>query len=378
MKRYNLLTVFLMMLSLVSTGCAAATTQEKNDNVEEPTVPPAKQLYSRLQHVVDSGKFIFGHHDDTAYGHTWKYEADRSDVKDVVGDYPGLMNWDLGLIEYRSEKQLDGVPFDFIRNEVKKQHARGGINSFSWHLRNPATGGDSWDTSATNVHDVVTPGTALNDTIKRWASYAADFFLSLKDDHGNHIPVLFRPWHEHTGSWFWWGRDFCTPDEYKALWRIVRTIFDKKGVDNVLWVYSPDKVADEADYRERYPGDEYVDILGADVYHFSAGEGLEDYFKRAHIQLNAATHMSQLTGKLIALSETGSESLPMPRWWTKVLLPLCSEYHIAYVCVWRNAYQEENPTHFYAPFPGQESENSFIQFYNNPKTLFAKDLKEIK
>jgi mannan endo-1,4-beta-mannosidase len=121
-----------------------------------------------------------------------------------------------------------------------------------------------------------------------------------------------------------------------------------------------------------------VDILGADVYHFNAGEGLEDYFKRAHIQLNAAKHMSQLTGKLMALSETGSESLPMPRWWTKVLLPLCSEYHIAYVCVWRNAYQEENPTHFYAPFPGQESEASFIQFYNNPKTLFAKDLKEIK
>jgi mannan endo-1,4-beta-mannosidase len=363
----------LMLSSVVSSGCA---TEHHKGGVVAESAGATEHLYSRLRCVVDSGKFIFGHHDDTAYGHTWSYQEGRSDVREVAGDYPGLMNWDLGLVEYGADKELDGVPFDFIRDEVRKQDARGGINSFSWHVRNPATGGDSWDTSLCKVHEIVTPGTALNDTVTLWLNRCADFFLSLKDGKGERIPVLFRPWHEHTGSWFWWGKDLCSADDYKALWKLTREVFDKKGVDNILWVYSPDNIRSAEEYTERYPGDDYVDVLGADVYHYNAAEGLEDYLTRARRQLDAATALSHKNHKLVTLSETGAESIPMENWWTEVLLPLCSEYNIAYVCVWRNAC--DKPQHFYAPFPEQKSVASFIQFYNNPKTLFAKDLKAFK
>ena len=81
MKTHYLLPLFLLLVA-----CAG----KKESKVEEVLVPPSSTtLLARLQNVVDSGKFIYGHSDDTAYGHTWEYEAGRSDVKEVVGDYPG-------------------------------------------------------------------------------------------------------------------------------------------------------------------------------------------------------------------------------------------------------------------------------------------------
>ena len=110
-------------------------------------------------------------------------------------------------------------------------------------------------------------------------------------------------------------------------------MFDAKGVDNVVWVYSPDKLTGEEEYAERYPGVENVN------------------------------------GQLVALSETGMESLPVADWYTTVLLPLLREYPVAYVCVWRNAYQ--NPTHFYTPYKGHPAEADFKAFTEDGRILMA-------
>jgi mannan endo-1,4-beta-mannosidase len=378
----SLVKISMLSAALFSTfalgSCSSKSNNEATQAEQEAadTTTPREQLLARLERVREKDKCIFGHHDDTAYGHGWKYIEDRSDIRDVVGDYPGLMNWDLGLIEWNSAEELDGVPFDFIRKEVAKQNARGAINSFSWHPRNPATKGDSWDTSVGPVHDMVTKGTALNDTLNVWLERAADFLGSLKDDKGNRIAVLFRPWHEHTGTWFWWGKDKCSPEDYKALWHITREVFDSKGLDNIIWVYSPDKLENVAEYTERYPGDDYVDILGTDAYHFNGEAGLAEYRERVGRQLDAALALSQKNGKMIALSETGSESLPMDNWWTDVLGPICDKYPIVYVCVWRNAH--DKPNHFYVPYFGQGSSGSFKKFYIKQNILFAQQLKAQK
>lgn len=374
MKKTSILA--LLVTVMLTSGCTSK--QKVADIADNQACTPAEALLQRLKKVADSGKTIFGHHDDTAYGTTWAYEEGRSDVKDIVGDYPGLMNWDLGLIERGTECQLDGVPFEFIRKEAIAQDARGGINSFSWHPRNPATGGDTWDTSVSPVSEMVTDGTAMNDSLRTWALAAADFMMSLTDTTGNRIPVLFRPWHEHTGSWFWWGKDSCTPDEYKALWRITREVFDQAGADNIVWVYSPDRLSGYDEYIERYPGDSLVDVLGNDAYHHNGADGYDEFMQRARTQLDAALKLSKENGKLITLSETGLESLPMADWWTKALLPLCKEYPIAFACVWRNARESDKPGHFFAPYPGQQSEASFKEFYNDSTILFARDIAEIQ
>ena len=59
--------------------------------------------------------------------------------------------------------------------------------------------------------------------------------------------------HENSGTWFWWGTGNSTPEEYIDLWKRTRRIFDEKGVNNVVWAYSPDKDLTPEQYFSTYP-----------------------------------------------------------------------------------------------------------------------------
>ena len=337
---------------------------------EVKTTTPADDLRQRLESAVAEKNVLFGHHDDPVYGHDWRLDEGRSDVLAVTGEYPAVTSSDLGALESDSVNNLDGVPFERMRAEVKAQDARGGINTFSWHLWDPLTHKDSWTTADSLIVNrmVATPEgiAAYNAQLDRLAK----FFLSLTRDNGDRIGVIFRPWHEHTGSWFWWGRDLCSTDDYKRLWTIMRENFDRNGVDNVLWAYSPDRCDSAEKYMERYPGDEYVDILGADVYHFGGENGTETYTNDANATLTVAAAEAAARGKIAAFTETGCESVVIPNWYTRVLLPVIQNHPVAYVTVWRNA--SDKPEHFYAPYPGHAAESDFKEFHNNPTTVFVK------
>ena len=73
------------------------------------------------------------------------------------------------------------------------------------------------------------------------------------------IPVLWRPLHEAAGKWFWWGNG--TAENYRKLWHIMFDFFKQRGVNNLIWVWTSEK--NDPDW---YPGDEYVDIIGTDMY----------------------------------------------------------------------------------------------------------------
>ncbi len=354
--------------AILLSGCSG-NKKEKTQEAESTT--PAQTLIALLDSTVSTGHFYYGHHDDPAYGHDWKYLEGRSDVRDMTGEYPGLMSWDLGMLELDSANNLDGVPFTFISEQIAAQNARGGINAISWHPRNPLSGGDSWDTSVSPLHEIA-ENEQLAQTVDSWIGKAADFINSLKDADGNSIPVIFRPWHENSGSWFWWGSANSTPEEYIAFWKRTRKIFDEKGVNNVVWAYSPDKDLTPEEYFKTYPGDEYIDILGSDIYQFNGEDGVQEYRDRVSRQLKYVTEEAKKRGKIAAFSETGLEGLQMNNWYSEVLLPLIKDLPIAYVCVWRNAVQTEKPGHFYAPYPGHPAEKDFMIFYENPQTIFVK------
>ncbi len=360
-------TIMAICLGVTVGACSSSKTQ----NAGETSMTAAEQLINRLDTTAASGKFFFGHHDDTAYGHDWKYQEGRSDVRDITGEYPGLMNWDLGMLELDSVRNLDGVPFGFISEEIIAQDARGGINAISWHPRNPLSGGDSWDVSSSPLHDI-SNNQALSDTIDSWIAKAAEFIGSLKDSEGNHVPVIFRPWHENTGTWFWWGSANSTPEEYKDLWKRTRRIFDEKGIENVVWAYSPDKGLTAEDYFTTYPGDEYVDVLGSDIYHFGGNDGTEQFREMATRQLNFIAGEAKKRGKIAAFTETGLEGVTIDNWYTEILMPIVSEIPLAYICVWRNANESDKPGHFYVPYPGHPAENDFKIFHDNDKTIFVK------
>lgn len=330
--------------------------------------PEALALLQMLKDVPAQG-FMFGHHDDPVYGIGWDGDENRSDVKSVCGDYPAVMSFDLGHIELGDDKNLDKVPFDRIRREIAAQYERGGIVSLSWHVDNPVTGKDSWDVSDSAVVEAILPGGAEHEKFSGWLDKVADFMNSLTTKDGQKIPVLFRPWHEHTGSWFWWGQDLCTTEQYKALWRMTYDRMQEKGVKHLLYAYSPGaEPKDTTAYLERYPGDDIIDLLGFDTYQFDKQEYVDNMTR----MLDLSTQVGKAHDKAVAVTETGYEAIPDSTWWTGTLMPLVSSYPVSYVLVWRNA--RERPGHYYAPYPGQVSAADFVKFYDEQRTLFLKDL----
>ncbi len=342
---------------------------------------PADRMRSRLEKVQRDGKTIFGHDDDTAYGHNWWGFSGRSDVMTVAGDYPGLMNWDLGMIELDSAANLDGVDFKGMAREIAAQHRRGGVSALSWHPRNPVTGGDSWDTGGGDVvAQILAPGSEANLRFAAYLDRVADFIASIRDAKGNRVPVIFRPWHEHTGSWFWWGKDLTSAENYVKLWEMTRAAFDAKGIDNVLWAYSPDKVTTTEDYMERYPGDRLVDIFGADIYHLGGEQATPRFFELIKGSMTVARDEALKRGKLWALTETGCEALEVPDWYNAVLARALDGFRPLYLCVWRNALQEGSSPyvrkgHYYTPWPGHPQEKSFVDYCRRPEILLARDLR---
>ncbi|MBP5322336.1 MAG: beta-mannosidase [Bacteroidaceae bacterium] len=338
---------------------------------QHPCSPEAETLLAGLHRIAESPSFMFGHQDDTAYGHSWKYEDGRSDTKDVCGDYPGVIGFDLGHLELGHSRNLDGVPFDWMRREIIWQYERGGMVTLSWHLDNPLTGGNAWDFSNKETVSSILPGGSLHDEFLVRLGRVADFLGSVVTESGVKVPMLFRPWHEHTGSWFWWGQDNCTTEQYKALWRMTFDFMQKRGLTNLLWAYSPgSEPKNQEEFFERYPGDDIMDVLGFDTYQSNSREGYLRVMKKS---LDVLIEAAQTHNKVAAVTETGYESTPDSTWWTGTLIPALDNAPIAYVLVWRNAWDRE--THHYGIYPGHESEADFMTFYNDSRTVFANDAK---
>ncbi len=365
--------VAIVAAATLLTACNGAKKQAEGTETTPATTQETQALLANLKAQSAKG-VMFGHHDDTNYGINngvgWEFEEGRSDVKEVCGDYPAVISFDLGELELGGDASLDKVPFKKIRQEIINQYNRGGMSSISWHVRNPKTGGDAWDVSDTTVVKSVLPGGECHGKFAGWLNTLADFMNSLQTEQGVKVPVLFRPWHEHTGSWFWWGQRLCSDEEYKALWHMTVDSLQAHGVNNLLYAYSPGtEPADTTQYLKRYPGDDIVDLVGFDTYQ---GSSKEQYLANMERALTILSDVAKTHNKAMAVTETGYEGVPDAQWWTGTLLPAIEKYSIAYVLVWRNA--RERVSHHYAPYPGHASAADFVEFYNHPKTLFAAEV----
>ena len=346
----------------------------KNNKTDEATA-----LLQQLRNTAKSG-FLFGHHDDPVYGHTWYLDTNRSDVKEICGDMPALLSFDLGRIEFArsnengfaaADTNLDKVPFDRMRREIIKHYENGGVITLSWHAANPITGGGSWDIGDSSVQTILRGG-SNHEKFVQWLDNIAAFVNSIKTGKDVKVPIIFRPYHENSGHWFWWGAMHCTAEQYKELWAMTYERMQQKGATQLLYAYSPQDITDTGNYLERYPGDNIIDILGCDQYMFT---DREEYIEKVNADLSAITELGETHNKVIAFTETGYEGIPDSAWWTGTLLPLIEKYPISYLVVWRNAC--DRPEHYYAPFNSQISVPDFLKFYTHPRTLFLNDIKNI-
>lgn len=363
-KLRKALATSLFIAAIIS---AATALQAQNVlPVDKAATQETKILYGNMQKLMQS-KVIFGHQDDLAYGVGWAYEKGRSDIKSTAGAYPGVYGWELGRLELDSAKNLDGVPFNNIISYVKEVYTRGGINEFSWHFNDPVTGATAWSTPTSTVKQII-PGGDHHAAYVKYLDKFAVFASQLKGPKGEPIPVIFRPFHEHTGDWFWWGHKESTTEDYIALWRFtIDYLRNNKKLHNLLIAYSAAGYDTEQDYLERYPGDAYVDIIGFDDYvGKDAGSFKKDLENKFRILEKVATEHH----KVPALTEVGYQSIIDPNWWTQVLLPVITQYKTSFVLVWRNWKTE----HYFAPYPGQASVADFKKFYADPHIVFQDKL----
>jgi mannan endo-1,4-beta-mannosidase len=346
--------------------------------IDDKATEETKALYLNLQRLSEHHT-LFGHQHATEYGYGWSGDRNRSDVKSVVGSHPAVIGVDLNGFTAGPETEIAKYKQD-VRENVVDTYARGGVTTVSWHFKNPISpGGFYWVDSVSKpaVRHLI-PGGDAHEDYKKVLTDIGEWAKAVTSPDGKLVPMIFRPYHEFDGSWFWWGAAHCTPEEFKTIWRFtVSYLRDTVGVHNLIYAFSPDNQFEtEAKFLERYPGDAWVDLVGMDNY---GDMGRDTYdIDRAAEKLLIISEYARAHGKLAAFTETGLESIPNPTWWTQTLLKVMRRYdmRLCYVLVWRN--DKNSSTHYYAPYPGHKiSTEDFKKFFDDPYTLFENDLIDI-
>ncbi len=309
----------------------------------------------------------FGHQDATAYGFNWVHSGfpSTSDVFQVSGDFPAVVGFDLGRIELGRRANINSINFELMKELIQEAHESGSIITLSWHAANPINRGSPWNLNG--LINRILPTGDRHDILEAYVSQVADFINDLTDAEGKAIPVIFRPWHETNGHWFWWGNETLTSEESKELYRsTVDLLVNTNDVHNVLFAYSPNCALSEEEYLSYYPGDEYVDLLGVDVYDFQD----ENFVDIATTSLETIARLGAIKNKPFAFTETGLENIRENDWWTNKLYPVLQNTGASYVMLWRN----DEKVHWYVPFIGQASEENFKSFISRPDILLRSDI----
>ena len=363
--------------------------------VDEKVTDETSSLYSYLMGLSKTDKVIFGHENDTHHkGGKYEIPGDTSGIKsdtlDMTGSIAGLVGMD--TLSFTGDELDGGV--DAAAQVAIQAAEEGGIITLSAHMPNFEIVKDKGlDDEGNYDYSGYTPGVTKGDIVQRImpGGDLNEIFLGYLDliaDYGTQleaegVPVLFSPFHENNGSWFWWGKAFCDEQTYKNLYAYtVEYLRDVKGVHNFLYVYSPGgPFEDEEDYLSRYPGDEFVDILAFDMYHDNPTED-DSWMSVLEETIDLVQGLAEKKGKLSAVSEIGmrvgnggtAQVGNTRKDWYNEVLDVVSGSGMPYFMVWANFDDKEN---FYVPYrmtetTGHEMINEFIDFYNDERSVFAK------
>ncbi len=218
-------------------------------------------------------------------------------VQKMTTKYPAVFGQDFGFSEPGT---WDGINYrQQIVDEAIRRHSEGFIITLMWHAVRPIEEEPvdfrqsiQGELTVSEWEDLITPGTLINEKWKSQVDVIAFFLKQLKNAG---VPVLWRPYHEMNGDWFWWGKKEGD-DGYKRLYKMLfGRLVNFHGLNNLIWVFNANEVKTGVDdYEAYYPGDDFVDILATDVY----SEGFNE--------MNYEMLLALAKDKPIALGEVGA------------------------------------------------------------------------
>lgn len=309
-----------------------------------------------------------------------------SDIKKSTGNDPAILGSDFMFITDKENPSNNWFvqQENKIIQDTKDAYNKGIINTFCWHLREPYNensfyASDMTDSQKSDAFKSLLPGGKFNDWYKKKLDKVASIVSNLKDNNGKLIPIIFRPFHEFDGNWFWWGANYCTSEEYISVYRFtVNYLRDTKNVHNILFAFSPDNsYTTSSSYLSRYPGDDYVDILGMDNYGDFDNKGTSGA-SLANSKLKLISDLAISKNKIAALTETGyrvtSTTPAINNWFSTYLYDAITNNNlqIAYVMFWNNT-----STGYYVPTPGNSNVSDFQNFTLKSKIILQNNISKM-
>lgn len=291
---------FCCTLALAGFSCASV---EAASPVNPHAHAASWQVLDTFAQTQAAGRVLSGQQSKTLWGERVGEDFRRVHELTTPQVYPAIFGFDLG----NNSKLLSesGIPIATARRDTIAEAIawwnRGALVTISWHQTSPkdaafdiggyASSQARSGLSDAEFHELVTPGTTLHARWQEHVDLIAPYLQQLRDAG---VVVLWRPYHEMNGDWFWWcarpGADF------QKLWRnLYERLVVHHGLNNLLWVWSPSMANAQA--QPYYPGADLVDISGVDLYDSDPASPL--YIRYPETLARAAP------GKPYALTECG-------------------------------------------------------------------------
>lgn len=314
--------------------------------------------------------------------------SEMSDMKQTIGRHPLIVGQDFLFIV---NKNNTGVADNWfyqqelrIKKEIKYSYNQGLVSTICWHMLEPYEQNEFYVSKMTADNAIkafssILEGRENHVWYKNQLKKVAQVLKSLKDDSGNLIPIIFRPFHEFDGNWFWWSAPvYATPTQFKRNWQFTVTYLrDSLNVHNVLYAFSPGSEFTSTDtYLQCYPGDDYVDILGMDNYQ-DYSKGVQSGVTLVASKLKIISDLAVNRKKVAALTEFGyiSTNPTIQNLYTQCFLPLLTEnkLELAYATFWANT-----STNYYVPTPYSTAPAADFRTFTNHSAIYEQgDVKSL-
>lgn len=228
------------------------------DPINPRATKEARELLKLLQSV-DGHRTLSGQHN---YLSSDILSSDR--VAALTGSAPLMWGCEWGFSD--SRHPTDDIAYrPRLLKEMRARHEAGHLVVLTWHQASPTIGepclfeeGVKMTLPDREWREILTDGSTLNRLWCEQVDLLAEGLRTLRDAD---VPVIFRPYHEMNGDWFWWG---ARPD-YRRLWAQLQDRFIRvHQLDNLLWAWCSDRPWQGVEAY--WPGHDRVDILGADIY----------------------------------------------------------------------------------------------------------------